>query len=309
MPRIPNKPDFPNPATAELKQTLEKVKKAVEEATDANGEVSLDEVETKLAGDAAAGAAFDAVREHDGFERTETRTRNVGCGGGTETYEARVGPDKLEGAEVQSVLSALLSARGAIDAKDVNADGRIDKGEAATDGADNLAGEIADAVVELTVDEFESQMDDWAGALRDVRRDIDSRGRYENRIQDVCGNHAETELGRQALAWSFREVFAEGGHLSWDDMHTKLKNAETHFLRFLPLFGSPRRNHLSEKEVKGLLGTSDLQGFIDGKREAIKDMLGGTWEEHWLEGKDLEGADQLDDPDLQGRSAFASSGC
>jgi hypothetical protein len=303
MPRI-TKPSFPNPATADLKRSLENVRDAVTVATDANGKVDLHDVEAQLQSDAAAKSALDAIRSDDAFAMTELRS--VGCGGGTQTVQ--VPTDRLEGSQVQSVLSALVTAKAALDALDTDGDGRIDKGEAAAAGGSALPRVIADAALDGALEGFEAQMDQWASALRSVRYDVDERGRFENYIQDVCGDHAETELGRQALAWGFREVFARGGKRSWDEMNKELKSAETHWLGFFPLFGAPKRNHLSEREIKKHLGTDDLQGFIDATRERIKNDLGGTWEEHWLEGKDIENADQLDDPDFAERTTSSSGG-
>ena len=58
---------------------------------------------------------------------------------------------------------------------------------------------------------------------------------------------------------------------------------------------------------KRVIQRVDLRAFTKERNAEIEARTGGPYETHFLEGKDLEGSDQLNDPDLQSRSY--RSGC
>lgn len=309
MPRIPNKPSFPNVATEELKKSLDKVRQAVTDSTGADGKVSLDEVAEKLQGDAVAEKALDVVRGDDAFVRTETRT-SVGCGGGRETREVRVPPKMLEGAEVQSALSALIAARTAVDAKDRDSDGLLSKTEIETSRGDSLAENIADRTSGLSTAAFKGEMDTWARELRSAQSSVESRQRVDRKIHQAAGDHAETALGKEAVVWGFRELVAKGSlYGDASSLDEKLTAAETSWLRFLPLFNATGPGHLSDQEIRGLFGTSDLNAFIAEKKASVGQLVGGDYEGRYLAGKNIEGLDQVNDPDFKKHTDSWRGGC
>lgn len=307
MPRIPNKPSFPNLTPENLKKTLDKVSKAVEEATSADGEVSLDDVAAKLTGDDAALSTLDAIRREDAFERTETRT-SVSCGGDSSTREVRVAPESLQGAEVRSVLTALIAAKSDLDAVDSNADGRISIEEAEVNAGDTLSANLADAVVGEHLGTFESEMDNWAYAIRNVKNDLQIRTGSEVRIEQAARHHTSSSDAAEAVAWSFREMLSKGMYVSVDLLEGELAGAETSWLRFVPLWNEGGPGHLSDNEVKRFLGTDDLRAFAADKKAELETKVGMSWSD-FLAGKDIDGIDQIDDPDVATRTSSRAYGC
>lgn len=306
MPRIPDKPKFPNPRTSDMKESLDKLKGAFENATKADGKVDLNAVASHIGNDEVAKEALDAIRGNDAFERMEER-QYVGCGGEPLMGKFAVEPKELEGAEVQSVLSALLSAKMKMDKQDANQDGVINKNEADTAQPDTLAGEIADATVGTALEGYEKELFQWSGAINRLKKNIGRRQRFDELIRDAAQKHAETGDGCEALVWAYRSVATMRSNFSpWHEMNEELNNAETSFLRFVPFFDAHQPGHLSDKEIKKHLGTSDLKAFVEETKASIASRVGGDYEGHWLTGKDLEGHEQLGDPDI---ISYASAGC
>jgi hypothetical protein len=304
MPPISNKPNFPNPQTSQIQQDLQRLSQEIERATDGQGEVDLAEVRDRLSGDKTATRALDVIQDEDTFQRTETRTVSAGCGGGTTTREVAVEPTTLKRTEVQSVLDALIAARSKVEVFDNDADGKIGKGEfdQIPDRPSSLAAKLATVFADGSVKTYRSEMQAWGDAIRDVRSDISSRNSYESNIVEVAKDHCESLTGAEAVAWAYRDILTTTGRAVWSDMDDALKNAETSWLRFLPFFGD-ERGHLNDKEVKKHLGTDDLREFIADKKAAIESRLGGSYEEVFLKGKDLEGHEHIDDPDLPPRTS------
>jgi hypothetical protein len=306
MPRIPDKPRFPNPQTSKIQDDLQRLSQEIERATDAQGEVDMAEIRDRLSGDATATKALDVIQDEDSFQRMETRNVSVGCGGGTTTREVAVEPKILKRTEVQSVLDALISARSKVEVFDNDADGKIEKGEfdQIPDRASGLAAKLATVFADGSVSTYRSEMRAWSDAIGDVRSSISQRNAYESNIVDAAKDHCESLTGAEAVAWAYRDILTATGRVGWGEIDEALKNAETSWLRFLPFFGS-ERGHLNDKEVKKHLGTDDLREFIADKKAAIEARLGGTYEAVFLKGTDIEGHEHVDDPDL----APIRSGC
>lgn len=308
MPTIPKKPSDAATSTQNLHQALEKVSKAVEQATDSKGDVSLDDVARELQGDAAARAAFDAIRNDSQFVRTKTRRTSDGCGG-SRTYTEEVAPTKLKSAEVRSVLSALLEAKANVDKKDKDGDGKISREELNARGGRGLDDRISDAAIGTVLRGFEREMSQWLSALSRVKTSVDARAEYESMIVDVSKHHAKSKAGREALGWAFRQIFAEGHTLRRGEMDRQLNGAEGSWRSRFMFFGDPGKGHLDDVEIKRFLGTDDLHAFVAERKAEIADLIGGSWEAHWLTGKDIAGSDQLNDPDFKAATERASAGC
>ena len=298
MPTIPKKPAPLSVPRQDLTQGLDKLKDAIGEATRADGKVDIEAVEKKLAGDAVALEALDAIKGEDSFSRTETRSVSVGCGGGREDREFQVEPKTLEGHEVQSVLGALISARTKVEAKDANADGKIDGDEAKVSAGDDLAGNIADATLEPAQRAFNKELRAWSEAINRVRRNVESRVSSDESCVSMAKHHASSDVGAEALTWAYRTLFVAGQSSRWD-MEDALKDAETGFLRFMPFFDATGPGHLSDREIRKHLGTNDLAAYAKDAQAALEDKLGGAFEATYLKGTDLEGVDQTNDPDVQ----------
>jgi hypothetical protein len=306
MPRI-NKPTFPQLTTADLEKKIDKLGDAIEQATAADGSVDVSKVEDAVSADPTLRSAFEEVK--DSFQRREMRTVSDGCGGGTTRREVDVDPAKLDAGEVRSVMSALLEAKTRVSTEiDKDGDGKLTADETDyPDGGAGLAGEIAGDVASGAVAGWKSEMREWRETITDALESVETRQRTDSRIEEIAGEHAATDLGKEAIVWSYREVLASGRGVDTWHLEDQLDGAERSFLRHLPLFGRAVRGegHLNDDEVMRFLGTNDLRELIAEKKQAIEQAVGGDYLTHWLEGRDVAGIDQKDDPDFH----RVSTGC
>ncbi|MFH1809319.1 MAG: hypothetical protein ABIJ09_11280 [Pseudomonadota bacterium] len=302
------KPDMPAVVPRDLDKTLDRLGDAIKTARSADGSVDVEKLEhaVEATGDRALDRSLEAIK--DSFARTEERSVPAGCSGGTSTRSVQVDPKKLDSGEVQNVMSALLAAKQEVRALDKNGDGRLDRKEAeASDRLQGLSGKLADAAVDGSLESFRTEMSAWNDALSKVSRDIDGRKNLDVNITRKASQHAATMTGAEAITWAYRDLASQPAGVDIWDMDERLKNAETHFLRHIPLFSRlvTGDQHLSDREVGKLLGTDDLAGFAARKKAEIEARLGGEYQGHYLAGKDLPGVEQLGDPDFK----KVSSGC
>ena len=299
MPRI-NKPAFTPVPTEDLKKKLDKLGDAIKDATFPDGSVDVARVEDAVANDPSMRDAFEEVK--DQYSRKEMRTVSGGCGGGTERREVEVDPTALDAGEVRNVMSALLDAKTRLSENvDKDGDGLLTGSEVIRpDAGAGHEGRIAADVVNGVTGDWKAELNEWREAVTEAVDKLDTRQDLDARIGDVAGRRAESGLGKEAIVWAYREVLASGGSVDKWDLDDKLKDAETSFLAKLPFFGSTVTDspHLSDREVAGFLGTSDLAAFVAEKKAAITQSLGADYESSWLAGKDIVGVEQSDDPDF-----------
>lgn len=311
---MPIKPSFPNPSTKELTQRLETFEKAVKASTAADGTLELQTLSAKLdqlGGSAELKTTLESALEtvEDAFHRVKTETRSD-CGGTTEV-RVRVNPKALSAAEVSKVVAALLNAKTAgIKLLDQDHNHTITADEAKTPKVtDNLAGALVRDTLGGTTTAHKREMRTWAAALRSVMLDVKERGSLEARIGDASSYHAESSQGADALAWAYRDFATAGVKAEVWGIEKTLEKAETSWLRFVPFFRpQKKKGHLSDKEIRKHLGTDDLAAFVADKQAAVTARLGMDYFTGFLPGTDLEGHDQLKDPDFLASTASSTCG-
>lgn len=295
------KPNFPNPTVQELNDSLEQLSKTIQSSKKPDGKVDVAALEHTLdaSGNAALELGLDRIK--DAFRRTEMRSFHDGCSGGTVTRPVKVTPKELDAGEVNSVLSAIAQAKSKVNTLDTNHDGKIQQGEAkGAAGLAGLAGKLAEGALAGTLTAYRFELRAWNEALNDVAHSVKDRKSFDGALQSAAKHHAATDLGADAITWAYRDLATQGKSADIWDLKDSLENAETSFLRYIPFFGrnvKTKAGHLSDKETARLLDTSDLASFIEHKKTAVANRIGGGFEKY-LEGKDLAGVDQLADPDF-----------
>lgn len=310
------KPAFPNLQPAQVNRSLDKLADTVKASQAADGSVDVKALEAKVeaSGDPALRQGLESIK--DAFQRTEMRpvtsgcggTVSSGCGGSPATRAVKVDPKSLDSGEVQNVMSALLAAKAEVRSLDSNGDSRIDRAEAnRAKDLSGLAGELAEAAVGGATAGFAAELKQWNEALSGVARSVDQRRSLDERIVGKAREHAASETGAEAITWAYRDLATQPAGVDIWDMEKRLDDAETSFLRYIPFFGGAATGagHLSDTEVKRMLGTDDLAGYAARKQAAVEARVGGDYAGHYLAGKDLDGVDQLNDPDFR----KVSSGC
>ena len=300
---ITNKPSFPNPSVQELKGDLDKLKTAVDQSKHTDGSVNVARLEQLADASGDRGLEYGVRTIKDAFVRVERREVTDGCG--TSMQDVRTSPTTLEAGEVQSVMQALTEAKRKVGSLDSNHDGKISKDEAARSGnLAGLAGELADNIVDGSLTAYKAELHAWREALTDVHESVQSRKDLDQAISRRAEHHAETPMGAEAIRWAYRNMATRGSNASMDSwsIEDDLQDAETSFLRFIPLFGIARRaktkeGHLSDKEVMKLFGTDDLAAFVADKQATVTGRV-GDYETAYLAGKDVAGVDALKDPDF-----------
>ncbi|MEE8409241.1 MAG: hypothetical protein V3T05_06530 [Myxococcota bacterium] len=301
MPTI-NKPTFPTPSVQDLKADLDKLDRAIQNAKNADGTVNVSALEAEVQASGDLGLKYGIETIKDVFHRTEVRDVSHGCGG-RDMREIRVDPEKLESGEVVSLLQALVQAKSKVDAIDSNHDGSISKTEADHAGhPDGIAEDLADNMLDGALASFKAELHAWRQALTGIHESIKARKDVEGAITRRAGHHAQTAEGAEAITWAYRDMATRGTHVDRWSIDDALENAETSFLRYIPLFGIARRakhkeGHLSDSEVRRLFGTDDLSAFIADTKAAVEGRV-GNYQTDYLTGKDIAGADGLRDPDF-----------
>ncbi|MBI4815875.1 MAG: hypothetical protein HY791_06445 [Deltaproteobacteria bacterium] len=301
------KPAFPNPSTALTKATLDKLEGLVKEVRGADGGVDVQALSAKVATSSDEGlkSGFAAIK--DAFTRSETVTYTSGCGGST---TRRTEPKSLSANEVMSVLSALVDARQKVDGLDSNHDGKLQGPEAdKASELSGLSGGLAKGAVEAQLKSYRSELSKWRDALGQVASSVDDRKRINSDIASLAKHHAATPEGEQAILWAYRDVATLGQGLDVWKLREALENAETSFLKYIPFFGRHAKTaegHLSNSEVRSLLGCEDLGAFAATKKASTEARIHMSYDEY-LSGKDLPGSTQLTDPDFK-RSSYRA-GC
>jgi hypothetical protein len=298
------KPSFQNLQTGKLTKRLDDLRTHIEGAK-VGGKVDLEKLEQSVKGDSALEATVDVVL--DSFQRVEEREVSSGCGGGTETRRFYTAAKELDGAETQTLMSAVLAAKTSVETVDQNKDGIIEQREADSSwsrlGRD-LKDKLAEALVEDAVAPYEGQLKAWREALSKVAWQVDDRQDMDSSIGQNARWHCKSDLGAEAVTWAYRQMLVEGKTEPVWDLGEKLDAAERSLLSFIPFVGKGR-GHLSDGEVKDFLGVDDLAAFVTQQKAKVDAAAGGDYEAKWLKGADLENADQLDDPDFR----RVTSGC
>lgn len=319
MPNI-KKPAFTAPQTADLKKGLDRLEEYVNDVKKADGTVDMDELADKV-----GRSRTDHVKEgfevlKDEYTRTTTRRVTDSCGG-TRTRTSTSPAEELSSAEVSSVMDALIAAKSKVDAMDVNADGKIDRAEADDAPRRGLANKLASTGAKMSLEDYEVELESWRDAITLVRETVDQRVEFSGTIDSAADFHAESADGKEALRWGYRALIINSAYGDFDvedaiyKIDDFLDEAESGFLRSLPTTSSVQtgRGHLSDTELKGFFVTDDLGAFAAQKKAEVLAKVGNF--DEWLEGKDLPGHDQVDDPDADGGNAWnaytssSSSGC
>jgi hypothetical protein len=293
------------PEISEIRADLDRLKTMISQGTAGDGSVDVEALESRIhaTNDPELQAQFEDIKE--AFQTQEQRTYTSGCSG-TETRTVNVDPKILDRNEVQTVLAALSAARSDAAALDTDGDGHLTPQEVNTSpGEGALHHELLDA----SMTGYENELRSWARALSGVKSSIHHRGYVDDEITRAAGFHAKTPQGQAALTAAYRDLITSGHPLpDLDDaMWDAEKNFFTRLIKHLPLFGGVKEGHLKDKEIQEFLGTDDLRAFTKERYAEIEARTGGPYKTHFLEGKDLEGSDQLNDPDFQSRSY--RSGC
>lgn len=301
MPTI-TKPTFPNPSVQELKSDLDKLDRAIETAKSADGTLNIGALNTQVqsSGDLGLKYGFDTIK--DAFRRTEIQEVSDGCGGRS-MREVQIPPETLNTGEVVSLLQALVQAKNKVDAIDSNHDGSVSKTEIDNVGRpDGIAERLANSMLDGALASFKAELLAWRSALTDIGRSINARSDLEGAITRRADHHAASSEGAEAIKWAYRDMATQGTRIDGWSIDAKLEDAETGFLRYIPLFGIARRakqkeNHLSDNEIRRMFGTDDLAAFIADKKAAVEGRV-GNYQNDYLAGKDIAGVDGLSNPDF-----------
>lgn len=309
------------PATREVEKDLDRLALIISRMKKPDGSLDVAKLRKEVAGtrDPDLANALEAIVER--FQRTETRpapaaTYTSSCGGGS-TYASSCGgtpssstvevdPKTLERGEVAQVLADLRKAREGVGDLDRDRDGKLSKTEIdATPGRGGLSSELIQAALQ----DYGRELESWGRALAAVASSLDARTSLDEKILAAASHHAATPQGAAAIAAAYRDLITQGGQLP--DLEATLAKAEggcfARLLGNLGLFGHPKAGHLDDAEVRKLLDTQDLRQFAADRYASIKARTGGEYQKHFLKGKDLKGAGQLEDPDFK-KGGFRS-GC
>ncbi|GIW71053.1 MAG: hypothetical protein KatS3mg102_0595 [Planctomycetota bacterium] len=297
----------PKPLPPELREVqgdLERLQGLIAQARAADGGLDLKALQRLVFAtqDADLVAAFR--RLEDFFRRRRESTYTSGCGGvryasGCAANDEDEPGLQLSSDEVQLVLRDLERARAAAPALDANRDGRLSDLEARQGAPAGLAGEF----VLAATTSYQNELDAWRDVLGRAQAAIGVRRALDRSIVEAALHHAATPQGQDAIIAAYRDLVTRGGSLSLPQAGRELEQAERNplvrLIRRLPVFRRHTAGHLSDAEVRRLLGTDDLVRFAAERNAAIEARLGGRYEEQWLQGRDMPGWDQLRDPDYR----------
>lgn len=299
----PIKPQFPNPTVQDLQRDLDNLGDVIRNSTMADGTLDVGVVARKIdeRNDPGMDRGFGAIT--DAYQRTEMRDVRIGCSLRTEPRRVTVDPSELDSTEVQSVLQAIIAAKSKVAAVDTNHDGKVSKAEKAAMGdANSLVEELAGSAVYGSLASYRSELRSWNEELGRVYSSVTDRKAFDTQLGYAAKEQAETPRGAEAILWSYRELATRGSGPDIWAVQDRLHDAETSWLRFIPFFGkmlAQGKGHLNDDEIKSHLRTGDLEALISEKKQTINVRIGGSYEALYLEGKDLPGADQFDDPDFK----------
>lgn len=281
-----------------LEQAIEGVEKDLEKVKTRNGTVSMNRLSNEVSGRVGANTVNTLADEFT----HEVRHRASGCSGAYTSTEA---PERLSKKEVDSVFNALLKAKSKVGKIDKNNDGEISMSEAkAVTARGGLAGKILKGAVEGEVDRYEHDVQRWLYEVNRVSISINDRVGSDGEIKSITKFHAKSKLGAKALAWAFRDMTTDpDAGLQNVDMDRVLSQGEGSESPLVVLArgysARASKGHLDNDEIKTLLATDDLQGFVDDTRAKVEDRLGGDFFEFYLKGQDLPNTDDLNDPDFK----------
>lgn len=306
MPNI-KKPAYTPPTTADLKKGLDRLEEYVKDVQAPDGSVDMGELEDKVGRSRTdhVKAGLDVLK--DEFSRSVTVSG--GCGGSVTRNQPAA---ELDAGEVSSVMDALLRAKSRVDDLDTNADGVVGRDETDDARMRGLSGKLARAGASLAVETYVNELGSWRDAILGVREEVEMRSEVNEVVNSAADYHAETDAGKAAILWAYRDVMtnAPATYDAWDtiyDLDDWLDTAEGGFLRNAPAFNhTAGKGHLSDNELGGYFDTGDLSAFASDKQDTVSARV-GDWDD-WVEGKDLAGIDQVEDPDVDDGAAV-SSGC
>jgi len=309
------KPEGPAVSTQKLNEGFDKIREAMEEIQTSRGSVNVAKLEKKI-GELNEAGAYKALELIKDEYSTQVSRWVSDCGGRRRVSDLEE-PKTLKKEEVQSIFNALIDAKSKVSKLDKNKDGAISEAEEGSGRRlRGFTGELVKAAISGNRQRYSSAMNRWRSSLADTARTMDERVERDDEIKKVASFHAKTRVGGDALTWAFRDLAtgAHGRDAVWrmDDL---LNGAETGdgaplLARYRPGDMDAKHRdagHLDNDEIKYLLGTDDLRGYIQETRAAIEDRVGGSYHRHYLKGKDLPGHDQIDDPDFRPPSRYASS--
>ncbi|MFH1812477.1 MAG: hypothetical protein ABIJ09_27340 [Pseudomonadota bacterium] len=281
-----------------LEKALEGFEKDLQEVKTTGGTVSMNKLANAVDGPVEHSAYNTLVDEftHD------VQHRASGCSG---AYTSTETPERLGKGDVDKVFDALLKAKAKTGKIDKNNDGVISLDEAkAVSSRGGLAGKLLKASVGSEVERYEHDLQRWVYSLNSVTVSIKQRVEADDEIRSVTGFHAKSKLGAEALAWAFRDLTTDPdsglSHVDMDRVLTQGEGSEMPLVVLARGYAArASKGHLDNDEIKALLATDDLQGYVDTTRTKVEARLGGDFFDSYLKGTDLPNSDQLNDPDYK----------
>lgn len=300
MPDI-KKPAFPAIPAAALTSKIDDVRNAVANATtqgpDGRKTVDVAKLEAVANGsqDPALRRALSAIVDSFTTYRESNRVSGA-CGG---PIRERVVPPSLSEAQLTEVSRALDQAKNKLKLQ-TGADGVLQEVESKdVRFGTGLAADIGEAVMEGARAPWEDSLRTWANKVAETAYKVSARQDVDGGIERLADRHGQTAAGKDAIRWAFRAMAASPGELfRYADAEKKLQKAETSWLTRVPFFGNGVENaagHLSDTEVKKMLGTSDLEAFVKIKKGEIEQRFPGGWDA-FVAGKDLPNYADVNDP-------------
>ncbi len=296
------KPTFPQITPPQLMRSLDQVIDGVKDAQKADGSLDVDALRAKVADDPVASKNLEAVL--DQFEGYVSAERGMppaslnpqpvhsSCSGLT---GYRTNPDTLDGAQVSSVMNLLLRVKSQVAAADGDGDGRVTEAEfmvarQAVNTVDDLVEEkLLRSALHESAPEVLAFFQDSASYDSAAKRAA-LRPSVARRIEQTAQHHAASPAGADALTWAYNAMMVRApfaGEVP-DRLDRAAQEAETSLARFIPgLNAKGRAGHLSDDEVKSMLGTDDLAAYAAEKKAAVTDAVGGDWA-GWVAGNDIE---------------------
>ena len=206
---------------------------------------------------------------------------------------------------LESPRALFAAARDELASLDRSANGLLDVDEAqAARALESPAGRLVAAVVEGLLETYEEALDAWLRAVNDAVDSLERRASLYRQLDGMAEHHASSAIAVEALRWHFRALAtASRDRLTVDEVRRALVGAERSFFAFLPALLRPRsadptaRGHLSDDEVRYLLGVQDLERHATERRAEALEHVGGDWASY-LAGADLPGVDQRHDTDF-----------
>lgn len=286
------KPSIPTITTELLNSKLDQVTNALRKATaaDKSVDVKLLKALAQQTGNATVERAVKTIVQ--GFLTTDYLVPGD-CG----TSRVSVEPTKLTTAQVREVMMAMAEAQKRL-AEHLGDDQRLSWGEALNVGMGlGLAANIGRAVIEAEIEPALPQLGDWKLQVKRSAYQLVARLKASEQIEHLATHHAETPLGQEAIRWAYRALATSAGQFDVTAADNALAGAEGWWVRLIQLRGEASVGHLSDEKLKRFFDTDDLARFVEQKKAEVQAQV-GSYEDNYLKGTDIPGAEHLNDPDL-----------